>query len=446
MNRAPNQRGSILVALLWCVALLSVVVIGVLHTARMDLKIGRNHADRIQARYIALAGVERAKAVLWHNARERSRSRKNHGGEYFDNPGEFRQIPFGKGHFSILRAGKPEEASELVYGVDDEESRLNLNSAGTNELARLELMTPELLAAIQDWRDGDNAVSPAGAETEYYSTLMPPRLPRNGPFQTVRELLMVRGVTAELLFGPDTSGVPETDPAGSAAEPAGRGGRSISSQLPWASMLSLFGRTDDVNAAGEPRVPVQSADEKALTGISGITAEIARAIIAHRGQNEIRTLADLLDVPMQAGPAGGAGRGGPNPGGPKAISEQLLRDIADDISVGAEEGQAGLVNINTAGLDVLACLPGLDRQLAQAIVAHRKSAGYFQNPAWLLQVTGITQDIFKQVAPRVTVRSETYRILSEGVVKGSGTRQRIEAVVHIGLKSVETLGYQEIDL
>src|SRR5206468_6148307 len=39
-----------------------------------------------------------------------------------------------------------------------------------------------------------------------YTTLFrskPPYLPRNGPFQTVRELLMVRGVSRELLFADD---------------------------------------------------------------------------------------------------------------------------------------------------------------------------------------------------------------------------------------------------
>ena len=38
-----------------CLALLSVVVIGVLHTARMDLLVVKNYGDKIQAHYLALA-------------------------------------------------------------------------------------------------------------------------------------------------------------------------------------------------------------------------------------------------------------------------------------------------------------------------------------------------------------------------------------------------------
>jgi hypothetical protein len=46
----------------------------------------------------------------------------------------------------------------------------------------------------------------------------------------------------------------------------------------------------------------------------------------------------------------------------------------------------------------------------------------------------------------VTARSETYSILSEGKVTSSGTRQRIQMIVHVGLNSIETLSYREDDL
>src|SRR5512144_180980 len=61
---ARRQRASILVGLLWCLAVVAVVVIGVLHTARLDLIVVKNYGDRIQAHYLALAGIEKAKALL----------------------------------------------------------------------------------------------------------------------------------------------------------------------------------------------------------------------------------------------------------------------------------------------------------------------------------------------------------------------------------------------
>ena len=105
-----------------------------------------------------------------------------------------------------------------------------------------------------------------------------------------------------------------------------------------------------------------------------------------------------------------------------------------------------MININTAALDVLACLPGVDRQLAQGIISYRQSSGFFANTAELLKVGGMTPDIFKQVAPLVSARSETFRILSEGKVTSTGARQRIQAIVHIDLNDISTLCYREDDL
>src|SRR5580658_3002222 len=56
---ALRFRASVLVALLWVVALLSVVVISVLHSTWMDLIMVKSYGDRIQAHYLALAGIER---------------------------------------------------------------------------------------------------------------------------------------------------------------------------------------------------------------------------------------------------------------------------------------------------------------------------------------------------------------------------------------------------
>src|SRR5437763_16621243 len=106
--------------------------------------------------------------------------------------------------------------------------------------------------------------------------------------------------------------------------------------------------------------------------------------------------------------------------------------MADDLmACNARSDQPGAININTASADVLACLPGVSRELAQAIVAYRRSAGFFPNIAWLLKVDGMSRQIFKQLAPKVSARSETFRILSEGRVNSTGARKRIEVIVRL---------------
>jgi len=458
-----SRQGSVLVGVLWCLALLSVVVIGVLHTARMDLLVVKNYGDRIQAHYLAVAGIEKAKALIYQDSRERSRSGRHHGGALYNAPDQFREVTFGRGQFSVFRRGRQDEGGGLIYGISDEESRLNLNVASAEELSQLYLMTPDIVAAIQDWRDEDNTVTAGGAEWEYYASLQPPYQPRNGPLQTVRELLMVRGVSRELLFGSaGRQNGPQENEGYDREE-----GAIDDVNAGWAGLFTVDSSIKDISASGGERVNLQSADERSLTGVRGITSDIARAIVAYRGQNQFRSIADLLDVPAapnpnqpgvrvnQSGnaqdqpvPPGGPTPNSPqaNPSGPKVVSEQLLRDIGDDLTAQNGGDLTGVININTASLDVLACLPGVSRELAQAIVSYRASSGFFPNTAYLLSVPGITRDIFKQVAPRVSARSETFRILSEGKVTSTGTRQRIQEIVHLGLNEVTTLSYREDDL
>lgn len=454
-----RNRASILVGLLWCLALLALVVIGVLHTARMDLLTGKNFSDKIQAHYLALAGVEKAKALLYKNASERSRSGKNHTGEFYDNAQQFREVEFGRGTYSVLRRARTDEGGGVIYGVSDEESRLNVNTAEGDALQKIQGLGAETASAILGWRGQGNTV----AETEYYLSQRPPYRPRAGPFETIRELLMVRGVSSGLLFGQDThqNGLLDPEEDGSGGPPRYQSNVSAT-DLGWAGILTVDSGVKNVNAAGESRVNVQSADEPSLSAVHGITPEMARAIVAYRGQHQFQSIADLLEVtPPQNNNNGnqnsrnrrnGNANNNPPPdagfgsSGQKVISSDLFANIADDITVSSDNELPGVVNLNTASAEVLVCLPGIDRALAQAIISHRASSGFLDNIAGVLKVDGMTPEIFKQVAPVVTVRSETFRILGEGRVKSTGATQRILEIVRINLDGVKTLSYREDNL
>lgn len=489
-----HPRGSVLVGVLWCLALLSLVVVGGLHTARMDLFLTRHQADRLQAHYLALAGAETAKAILFHDARERARARQPYAGSLEDDPSRFSDVPLGRGQFRVIHGADPEDGHRLMYGVRNEESRLNLNTASPEELSRLRDITPDLVAALVDWRDPDHQPSDGGAEQDYYLSLHPPTRPRNAPFASVRELLAVRGFTTEELFGSDrrANGLPPNE--------NGDDGEDLpTSPLPiagWAHRLTTHSGVRNVNEAGETRLNLGSASESDLSALPGISTDLARAIVHHRNQNRFENLADLLEVraapppgtpstspspmpnpaanprgapspgrpstaiPSPTGSATGSTRGStpgspptpgpstpnPTPSGPPLIDETLLMDIAGDLTISDQEQLNGVVNLNTAGVEVLALLPGMTRELAQATVSYRRSSGAFPNEAALLQVPGISRDIFRQVAPRVVVRAETFRILSEGFIPSTGVRRRIETIVRVGAQDVTTLAYREDQL
>lgn len=92
----------------------------------------------------------------------------------------------------------------------NESAKLNLNSLpllkhqrtlSRRRLMTLPRMTASIADAILDWMDPDDEPSEFGAESQYYSRLTPPYRPRQSRFESLDELLLVRGVTEDLLYG-----------------------------------------------------------------------------------------------------------------------------------------------------------------------------------------------------------------------------------------------------
>jgi type II secretory pathway component PulK len=77
---------------------------------------------------------------------------------------------------------------------------------GAEGLDRRQVNTVQTVVdSILDWTDrGDrNSARPYGAETPYYLGLQPPYEAKNAPIDSIEELALVRGVTAELMYGVD---------------------------------------------------------------------------------------------------------------------------------------------------------------------------------------------------------------------------------------------------
>ncbi len=463
-----GEKGSVLVSVLWCLAILSVVIIGGLHTARLDLIITKNQSDQIRAYYLAVAGAEKAKALLFHELKQNRQAGSETSTTLLNNETHFKDQELGGGQFRVIRGPNANETGPLVYGVSDESSRLNINHASIESLAKLPGMDASLAARIVDYRDNDSQVSPDGAEEESYITLNPPRLPLNAPIADTWEILGVAGMTREIFMGEDFNLNSMLDPDednGELTSPMDNNdgilNGGISTLVTHATVSSL------VDARGEARVNVQSASESELQLLDGINQDIAKAIVAYREQNEFSSIADLLEVrAMQSdgnnnnnnnssnrsrrgasGNRGGQSRnnngGSSSPTGSPLISKEMLIQIADKIMVGTETTAPGAVNLNTAPREVLICLPGLEETGADAIIRYRQSNGNFKNTAEILNIPEITTEIFKQLAPVTCARSETYRIFSEGKFGRSGAIKRIQLIVRIGESTVETLSYKE---
>jgi DNA uptake protein ComE-like DNA-binding protein len=117
----------------------------------------------------------------------------------------FAAVPVGDGFFWIARPDFNDPALPL-FGLTDESSKVNINTAPAPALLRLPYMTEELAAAVVDWRDTDSTPGQNGAENEYYAAAQPePYACKNGDYETLEELLLVRGVTRQMLWGDGTA-------------------------------------------------------------------------------------------------------------------------------------------------------------------------------------------------------------------------------------------------
>lgn len=184
-------------ALLLLVVLL-VAVSGVLLDralrARTEYAQAANAAGEVRSRAAARAGVEHAVARLGEIVRRRSADAPLTG--LATSALRDRQL-----HADLARVAL---APGVVYGarISDVAARLHLNHATEDELRRLftaagaGFREADVAAqSVMDWRDADALHRGRGAEwDDWYRRLPVPVRPRNGPFESVDELRLVRGM------------------------------------------------------------------------------------------------------------------------------------------------------------------------------------------------------------------------------------------------------------
>ncbi|MHC4121820.1 MAG: type II secretion system minor pseudopilin [Planctomycetota bacterium] len=182
-----NRKGLVIIAVLWTVVVLMVIVAVLGRKSRLDMKVCMARMDAVRGKWACRAGVEKAVAVLCEDDTENDTLMDT----WSDNDEDFNDVPLERCLFNVR--------------VIDESSKLNINLATKDQIMGLPYMLEEIADAIIDWRDSDDMPSGAGVEGGYYEGLEFGYMARNGPFRTVRELLLVKDVTDELFYGEDTN-------------------------------------------------------------------------------------------------------------------------------------------------------------------------------------------------------------------------------------------------
>ncbi|MCC6491427.1 MAG: general secretion pathway protein GspK [Pirellulales bacterium] len=210
----PGRRGSVLLLVLVVIAILALGAATYLELMQNELHAVRNHGRQVQAARLAESALEYLAATLAQTPEELQAA-----GGLQNNEGIMRAIivddssdKFARGRFTILASDQADGIYAGVrYGLENESSKLNVNTLlapgaeqdASRRLLALPGMSQEIAEAIVDWLDADDSAQLNGAESDYYRSLSPGYSARNGPIADLDELLLVKGVTPELLYGLD---------------------------------------------------------------------------------------------------------------------------------------------------------------------------------------------------------------------------------------------------
>jgi general secretion pathway protein K len=218
-----------LMMVLWIFMVLTVLVAEFGRGMRDDAIATQNMAEEVQARGVAFAAIGQAIYRSMHAREEGEDIGLEDDVERWPADGSWHEGHYGGGTYRVR--------------LTDEGGKIPLNRADENLLRRvlgnvgLDADSQEEVAdAILDWRDDDDLKRLHGAEAEYYLGLPEPYEPMNGPFDAPEDLLLVRGVTREMMFGGSADGL----------------GRNEAPAVPLREVFSTFNKTANINVRTAP--------------------------------------------------------------------------------------------------------------------------------------------------------------------------------------------------
>jgi len=425
-NTSPsNRRAVALLSVLWIVAIVGTITMIFTRQSNTSLKINRNINDATHAELLAEAGIHRLIAELVQDDLETLSDSNDE--TWSNNQLAFGDVQLGRGFYRMTAPSMNEEDNTIRYGAVDECSKLNINVATKEMLMLLPNAEPEIVEPVIDWRDGDEDPSEFGAEDEYYQSLEEPYITKNDLFDSLEELLLVKDMTLDILYGEDTNlnGILDANENdGEKNFPLDNGDGEL--ERGWYPYITMYSYEKNVTGEGEERININSAQKQELQeNFSGdLTDEEIGNIIAIRDENNFTSVGDLLDT--QAGEVR------------INLSKDKLKQIIDRITVTDDEQLFGRININTAPAMVLNCIIEENEDLVNAIVEYRESSdGPFENIGGLLDLDGVTNDIFKTLSGLVCTKSSVFSAKCAGYIEISRAYKEVFAILDWGIQPPE---------
>jgi type II secretory pathway component PulK len=368
-------------------SILTLLLYAFLGEMQVEYALAGGFGEQKKAEQLAWSAVDAACAALatdakpWHELID----------PWSDDEVSFFEVELGDGAYSVFHP-LYDDTGRVLWGVEDEASKVNLNYAPKELLLKLPRVTEEIADSIIDWRDADTNPGASGAEDSYYGGLNPPYKAKNQPFETIEELLYVRGMTFEILYGEDANLNGRLDPNendGTATPPDDDRDGVLDPGL--YALTTVWSVDRNSSLDDQPRINVNTAPPDQLRQ-AGLQANEIQSILQARGQGgPFRSLAHLLGI----------------------LPAPRFKQVVDRLTVFDGERVPGQVNINTAPKVVLLALPGITEEIAVRLLDYRSQPGVdLSNIGWLTDVTQPQE--FQQFAGYVTVRSNQFRIHAVG--------------------------------
>jgi type II secretory pathway component PulK len=256
--------------------------------------------------------------------------------------------------------------------IIDASSRISLNTATLEQLTALGLTT-EQIDSLLDWREAGTTPRTEGAKDEFYNNLENPYNARRRRFESVDELLLVKGFLPQTIYSP-------LEEVGTPTITFSRTGMNLA-ELCTTSSFSL-----NLQANGQNRQNINTATIQTLTQ-AGLTPPVATAIIARRGGG-FAGMGAVLQTP--------------------GLDNRQAGILVDQFSVGAGARVEGRINVNTAPQEVLETITGITPDIASSLISRQASG--INAMSELLQIPGFSVNVLQQTVDRLTVASDTFLV------------------------------------
>ena len=382
MNKPANRQGSVLIVTIWVIMVLTGLVFVFARTMRVSAFTAANAVASQQAEALANGALHCARALV--------ESEEDLEDEGMDDL--YEEVHVGEGYYWFLRPDL-EDDHQNDYGLVDESSKINLNSASLEMLQKLPEMTAELAASIIDWRDDDSDLTEGGAESEYYLLQGDPYECKNAPLETVEEVLLIQGGSKDILFGEDTNNngmLDDNENDGDESEPSDNSNGSLEGGL--YDYVTVYSTEKNVDAEGSARININEVENRTqLSALLTETFDEERALLLMATYPMNPDFDNILDYYYRS-----------------TMEPEEFEQITDKLTTSEEEEIMGLVNINRAPKPVLLCLPSLEESDVDSLIDRRSSSSTeLESIAWVLDVLDRNKAV--AIGSFITTHSYQYR-------------------------------------